>query len=444
MAGRRLPSDVEAERALLGCLLLSPQACMTVILDEDLQPSEFFSPLHQQIYATIRALFEAGDQIDVVTVRAANPSIETSDLLAMQADTPRVSSAGRYSAVVREMAVRRRLVQFASEVSQAAMNGDARSEEVIRAAEAGLSDVVLAAEALGGGIEGYYESPRTLMPEGWSIDDLNPWKVPTLLRAEESGIVVADAGLGKSTLLRQIAYCAENSLHWLTGRRIRGFDPQRALLIECESRKHNVAQSAAQLRIAVARHLGCSPSEIREPGVLMSPGKFDVRDPRTRSKFVRLLREVKPDIVCIGPLKNLHSMRPGEPYEVAAVETQAVFDELKARFGFALMLESHANRSDPGRVAGSARWADWPDFGFSLQVPDKDVPGGSEIEMDLIRFRMDRNPECRLPVQIIRAKRGAYLPMSCGFSEERTYAEICDQWGTGYQPPAPPPRATTV
>ena len=231
-----------------------------------------------------------------------------------------------------------------------------------------------------------------------------------------------------STILRQAAFTTENSLHWLSGYGIRGFAPKRGLIIECESRKHNVAQSNVMLRHGTARHLGCSIDDISEPAVLMNPGRFDVRDPSTRSRVIRVLREVKPDLVCVGPLKNMLTMRPGETYEGAATATQHVWDDLKSRFGFALLIESHSNRSDPGNVAGSARWADWPDFGFSLQVPDKDAVGGSDVEMDLVRFRADRNTEIRLPTQIIRAKRGAYLPMSCSFEMEREYYELCRSW----------------
>ena len=423
------PHDHDAERALLGCLLLSAQACMEIIDDEELQAGEFYAPQHQAMFAAITAVWKSGQRVDAVTVHAANPETSTVDMLELQNAVPSISSVRRYCAIVRETALRRRLVQLASEISQEAFRPDGVAEQVIDRGRSGLEQIHAATEALGGELTDYVESPRDLYPNGTGIEATNPWVLPLLLRQQEALIVVAPGGIGKSWLLRQLAYCAENSIHWSIGRALPKFGRQRALLVELEAKKFNVHQSAEALRRGVARQLGVPEDTINEPAVLMRPGGLDIRDPRERAALVRAIRIAKPSLVCMGPLKYLYRMKPGEQYENAAVEAQKVLNDLMAKYGFALALEAHANRSDPGNVAGSARWADWPDVGFSLQVPDKDITQYANLETDVYRFRGNRNPEVFLPGKLIRAQTGSHLPWTCDASDESMILnKLCPTW----------------
>lgn len=427
-----LPAAVDAEDALLGSLILSTQACMEVIDDEDLQVSEFYSPANAEVFEAIRAIWVEGSGVDPITVHAAltrsGSSVTLQRLLELQNATPSVAGARRYCAELREKALLRRLVSIGSDLASAAMSGERDSGALIADLTRAAEDASATAETLGGEVSGLYLKASDVIPDGQSIENTNPWTVPLLARKEEAVIIVAGGGSGKSTLLRQIGYTAENSVHWCSGIPM-DFPPQRCLVIEAEARKHNVAQSAGMLKYALAKQLHTTAAKVREPAVLMRPAGFDIRNSRDRAMVISAIRQVKPDIVCIGPLKNIHTIRPGEQYEVAAVETQKVLAHMMEKYGFSIIMETHSNKSDPGRVAGSERWSDWPDIGFSMMTDDKDAPTHAEMIFDVMRFRMDRNPQAHLPKTLVRNHMGEHMPWICQFTERLDFKDRLAELG---------------
>src|SRR5699024_12800280 len=58
--------NLEAEQAVIGAIFLEPQAFSTA--SERLVSTDFYRANHQSIFATMSALSEKGEPIDVVTV----------------------------------------------------------------------------------------------------------------------------------------------------------------------------------------------------------------------------------------------------------------------------------------------------------------------------------------------------------------------------------------
>ena len=63
----RLPHDPEAERAVLGAVLLDPGAMLHII--EKLQVDHYYLESHRIVYQACLDLHEKGDAADLVTVR---------------------------------------------------------------------------------------------------------------------------------------------------------------------------------------------------------------------------------------------------------------------------------------------------------------------------------------------------------------------------------------
>src|SRR5699024_1289751 len=63
---RTPPHNLEAEQAVIGAIFLEPQAFSTA--SERLVSTDFYRANHQSIFATMSALSEKGEPIDVVTV----------------------------------------------------------------------------------------------------------------------------------------------------------------------------------------------------------------------------------------------------------------------------------------------------------------------------------------------------------------------------------------
>jgi replicative DNA helicase len=53
-----LPSSAETERVIEGAILMDNQL-MTQAIEKDLQPDDFYSPMHRRIYAAMKNAFRA-------------------------------------------------------------------------------------------------------------------------------------------------------------------------------------------------------------------------------------------------------------------------------------------------------------------------------------------------------------------------------------------------
>lgn len=121
--GRVPPHDVEAERSLLGAMLLARDA-VGAALDQQLTGADFYRPAHGHIYDAVVALYNAGEPADPVTVAAelrrsnTHDLVDDGELVAIQGDTPSTSSAAHYSRLVADTAVLRRLLAVAGEIAE--------------------------------------------------------------------------------------------------------------------------------------------------------------------------------------------------------------------------------------------------------------------------------------------------------------------------------------
>src|SRR3990172_11490042 len=67
------PHDLEAEKSVLGALLLDKDAIVKIV--ETLRPSHFYKSSHEKIYEAMLTLYEKREPIDLITVPAELKSI---------------------------------------------------------------------------------------------------------------------------------------------------------------------------------------------------------------------------------------------------------------------------------------------------------------------------------------------------------------------------------
>jgi replicative DNA helicase len=116
--------DLEAERALLGGLLIDPRKLNDI--EERVQPDSFYDPLHRRIYAAMVAI-EDRAAIDPITVKGKLS--EAGELDAATAERLRVieesalsaANVAHYAEIVLDKALRRRLAEVAEEIGQLAV-----------------------------------------------------------------------------------------------------------------------------------------------------------------------------------------------------------------------------------------------------------------------------------------------------------------------------------
>ena len=135
------PQDINAERAVLGSMLLSPNAiddCTDLVTSND-----FYRPTHETIHAAILALAHAGQPADAITVadeltkRGELARIGgTAYLHELVQDVPTSSNAAYYADIVHERAVMRRLVAAGTHIAALANGeGDGDLDDLINRAQ---------------------------------------------------------------------------------------------------------------------------------------------------------------------------------------------------------------------------------------------------------------------------------------------------------------------
>lgn len=134
------PHNIEAEEAVLGALLIDPDAILRV--STFLEPSHFFLQRHQWIYEAIRRLHERREPIDLVTLA---DELQRQGRLAdiggaavlneLSAATPTSIHVEFYGKIIERTAVLRRLIDGAAKIAQLAYEDDVDVEEIIDRAE---------------------------------------------------------------------------------------------------------------------------------------------------------------------------------------------------------------------------------------------------------------------------------------------------------------------
>jgi len=127
-SGRQTPWSPEAEQAVLGAMLLSPDAALKAA--EFLDDGAFYRDSHRRLFRAMAALVERNAVIDPVTLReelARRDELESSgglDYIALLLDVvPTAANVEYHCRIVRDKALMRRLIDVGTGIVQAAYEG---------------------------------------------------------------------------------------------------------------------------------------------------------------------------------------------------------------------------------------------------------------------------------------------------------------------------------
>lgn len=383
--------DGEAERALLGDVLVLARCYPDVA--QLVTAGDFYDPGHRAVFAACGRLHDHGYPIEAQAVRQ-----ELGDDLKLIGGAAGLhelltSSSGswrRCARTILDWATRRAILTATAEVTDALKDGMAAAE-VLDLARGRFAEI---------------DTPRGELPADLVsfTDFLNrpaeqrpPWAIPGQLRVGDRAMIVAPEGTGKSVLARQMAALAAQGIHPMC------FQPMpviRTLLLDLENPDEAIRATWNVINeAALKRH----DRNEAEPGAWLwhRPGGINLRTRRDRSAFEAVLAFVRPQLVAIGPVYKLYRTTASESDELAVGEVQATLDDLRARFGFALLMEHHAPKAQ-GRIRdllpyGSSLWLRWPEFGFKL------IPGKND-SLSIERWRGDR-VKASWPTSLVRGGR---------------------------------------
>ena len=142
------PQNLEAEQSVLGAVLLSDTTLPALIIDERLQPGDFYRESHGRIFQAMLDLHGAGEPVDALTLVEhlkqagqldAVGGRATVDLLA--GSVPAVGNVRQYARIVRENAMLRRLLHASYEIQAKVHSHEAPPRELVDMAERSILEV---------------------------------------------------------------------------------------------------------------------------------------------------------------------------------------------------------------------------------------------------------------------------------------------------------------
>jgi replicative DNA helicase len=143
---RPLPQSSDAERAVLGSVLINNNAFYRVIGTID--TPDFFKDAHRSIFIAMRQLAEQSREIDLLTLkdelskRGQLDHVGGAAYISSLVDgIPDVANVERYARIVKEKSTLRRLIVMGNSVMRAALDTPSEPNEVLNIAEKTLYDI---------------------------------------------------------------------------------------------------------------------------------------------------------------------------------------------------------------------------------------------------------------------------------------------------------------
>jgi replicative DNA helicase len=215
-----LPNNLDAERSVLGAILLDNNALNTAI--ENLRAEDFFLDQHRRVFTQMIALGEAQQAIDLITLTEElhrRGDLEASGgapYLASLADgMPKVSNVEHYARIVKEKSMLRNLIHTTHNIQQRAFEGEDGADMILDNAESSI--FLLAEDRVKAGlipvkdiVRDNFERLEKIFKEGKSITGIPTGyveldKLTSGLQPSELLILAARPSQGKTALALNLA-----------------------------------------------------------------------------------------------------------------------------------------------------------------------------------------------------------------------------------------------
>jgi len=145
--GRIPPHSIEAEQAVLGCMLLDSEVIPAVT--ELIKSSDFYRDDHREICEAIIDIVEKAGPVDIITVseqlqhRGTLEAVGGLDYLAsITSAVPTTANARHYAKIVEEKSLLRKLIKATSEISNMCYGASEEAAYVLDKAEKSIFDIL--------------------------------------------------------------------------------------------------------------------------------------------------------------------------------------------------------------------------------------------------------------------------------------------------------------
>src|SRR5580700_1793257 len=216
-----LPSNLEAERYVLGSILLNDS--LYVQAAGDLQPDDFSIEKHRRIFIRMGEIHERGERVDRVTV--ANElmrfkELESCDglgyLVSLDDGLPQILNLDAYIHIVREKAMLRRIIFTSQHLMNRCLMGEEEVDEILAGAEetllrlgesrvkSGLASPRQVIDEYQGGLHAFLDPSKRVKGIGTGFARFD--EKTSGLHAGDLFILAARPSMGKTALALNIAH----------------------------------------------------------------------------------------------------------------------------------------------------------------------------------------------------------------------------------------------
>jgi replicative DNA helicase len=143
---KTLPYNLEAERSILGAILLDDKAIHSAV--ETLRKEDFYLESHRRIFEKMFALTADGTAVDLVTLKN---ELQRSDeleraggaayLASLTDGLPRAVNIEYYAQIVKEKATLRRMIQISNEIMARSYQGEESAQDILGAIEKAIFEI---------------------------------------------------------------------------------------------------------------------------------------------------------------------------------------------------------------------------------------------------------------------------------------------------------------
>ncbi|HEV2318997.1 MAG TPA: replicative DNA helicase, partial [Verrucomicrobiae bacterium] len=222
-ADRLPPHSEEAERCVLGCVLLSPNDCMGECIEKlkDNGIEAFYDLRHRTIYELLAEMYDRRQGIDVITLHEKLKDKQLIDqiggipyLSQLQNAVPSTANLSYYLDIVYEKFLLRKMIQTCTNAVSKVYDYDGEVDalldeverDVLRISESRVQGGVLPTKELVGRaigtIENFFNRKGALSGVGTGFPDLD--RMTDGLHAAEMIVVAARPSMGKTSLAMNI------------------------------------------------------------------------------------------------------------------------------------------------------------------------------------------------------------------------------------------------
>lgn len=142
----KLPQNIEAEQAVIGSMILDPEAMGKVV--EVLKENDFYRIAHRKIFSAIIELYELNQPVDLITLtenlRKNNLLEEVGGAAALTAileNTDTTANVEHHAKIVKEKSTLRELINAAGHIMSESLSDEKETDSILENAERLILDV---------------------------------------------------------------------------------------------------------------------------------------------------------------------------------------------------------------------------------------------------------------------------------------------------------------